>query len=99
MDKMVKRGRLKSQGPDVRGGARIYGAVCPEPSRFGAPGAGCLSGDPDVRPDDFRSRLGRKFSNWGRKFMIPRAKLMRFRGWKVGKLGDMLDPLETKQIY
>ena len=23
---------------------------------------------------------------------------MRFRGWKVGKLGEMLDPLETKQI-
>ena len=27
------------------------------------------------------------------------AKLMGFRGWKVGKLGDMLDPLETKQIH
>ena len=54
---------------------------------------------PDVRPDDSRSRLGRKFSNWGRKLMIPRAKLERFRGWKVGKFGDMLDPLETKQIH
>ena len=31
--------------------------------------------------------------------MIPRVKLMRFRGWKVGKLEDMLDPLETKQIH
>ena len=27
------------------------------------------------------------------------AKLMGFHGWKVGKLGDMLDPLETKQIH
>ena len=31
--------------------------------------------------------------------MISRAKLERFRGWKVGKLGEMLDPLETKQIH
>ena len=27
------------------------------------------------------------------------SKLRRFRGWKVGKLGEMLDPLETKQIH
>ena len=27
------------------------------------------------------------------------AKLMGFRGWKVGGSGDMLDPLETKQIH
>ena len=31
--------------------------------------------------------------------MISGAKLRRFRGWKVGKLGEMLDPLETKQIH
>ena len=31
--------------------------------------------------------------------MILGTKLMGFRGWKVGKLGDMLDPLETKQIH
>ena len=31
--------------------------------------------------------------------MISRAKLQRFHGWKVGKLGEMLDPLETKQIH
>ena len=31
--------------------------------------------------------------------MISGAKLRRFRGLKVGKLGDMLDPLETKQIH
>ena len=24
---------------------------------------------------------------------------MRFRGWKVGEIGEMLDPLETKQIH
>ena len=31
--------------------------------------------------------------------MIFRANLRRFCGWKVGKLGEMLDPLETKQIH
>ena len=31
--------------------------------------------------------------------MIPRAKFDGFCGWKVGKLGEMLDPLETKQIH
>ena len=31
--------------------------------------------------------------------MIPRAKFDGFRGWKVGKIGDMLDPLENKQIH
>ena len=31
--------------------------------------------------------------------MISVAKLERFRGWKAGKLGEMLDPLETKQIH
>ena len=31
--------------------------------------------------------------------MISGAKLRRFHGWKVGKLGEMLDPLETKQIH
>ena len=30
---------------------------------------------------------------------ISGSKLMRFRGWKMGKLGEMLDPLETKQIH
>ena len=31
--------------------------------------------------------------------MIWGAKLMGFRGWKVGTIEDMLDPLETKQIH
>ena len=31
--------------------------------------------------------------------MISRAKFDGFRGWKVEKLGEMLDPLETKQIH
>ena len=31
--------------------------------------------------------------------MILGPKLQRFREWKVGKLGDMLEPLETKQIH
>ena len=30
--------------------------------------------------------------------MISGAKMGRFRGWEVGKLGGKLDPLETKQI-
>ena len=33
----------------------------------------------------------------GRKWMISVAKLDGFRGWKVGKLGEMLDPLETNK--
>ena len=35
----------------------------------------------------------------GGKWMIFGAKSMRFHGWEVGKLGEMLDPLETKQIH
>ena len=31
--------------------------------------------------------------------MISGAKFDGFRGRKVGKLGEMLDPLETKQIH
>ena len=31
--------------------------------------------------------------------MIFGAKFDGFHGWKVRKLGEMLDPLETKQIY
>ena len=31
--------------------------------------------------------------------MISGAKLERFCGWKVGKRGEMLDPLETQQIH
>ena len=31
--------------------------------------------------------------------MIFGAKFEGFCGWKVGKLGEMLDPLETKQIH
>ena len=31
--------------------------------------------------------------------MIPREKFDGFCGWKVGKSGDMLDRLETKQIH
>ena len=33
------------------------------------------------------------------KWMISVAKFDEFHGWKVGKLGEMLDPLETKQIH
>ena len=34
----------------------------------------------------------------GRKWMISGVKLERFRGREVGRLGEKLDPLETKQI-
>jgi len=32
------------------------------------------------------------------KWVILGLKVDGFRGWKVVKLGEMLDPLETKQI-
>ena len=65
---------------------------------------GRMSGEPDVRGygPDVRApnpRMNSRNSILGRKLMISGAKLERFRGWKVGKLGDMLDPLETKQIH
>ena len=44
------------------------------------------------RDFDFETRFGAEMDD-------SRAKLERFCGWKVGKLGDMLDPLETKQIH
>ena len=31
--------------------------------------------------------------------MISGAKFDVFHGWKVGKLGEMLDPLATKKIH
>ena len=37
--------------------------------------------------------------NFERKMEISGSKLTRFRGGKMGKLGEMLDPLETKQIH
>ena len=39
---------------------------------------------------------GRDFE---RKMEISGSKLKRFCGGKMGKLGEMLDPLETKQIH
>ena len=35
----------------------------------------------------------------GRKWMISRAQFDGFCGWKGGKDGGKLDPLETKQIH
>ena len=37
--------------------------------------------------------------DFGRKLVISGSKFTRFCGWKMGKLGKMLDPLETKQIH
>jgi len=33
------------------------------------------------------------------KMGILGSRMMRFRGWKVGKIGEMLDPVETEQIH
>ena len=96
--KTVKHGRLILQGSDIRGWVRISGGQYPEPCRFGAPRAGCLAWGPDVRPDDSRSHVGRKFSNWGRKLMISGAKFERFRGWKVGEIRGKLDLPATHKI-
>ena len=61
------------QEPDVRAIGRISGlARCP--------GVG-----PDVRAPN--PRMNSRNSILGRKLMISRAKLERFRGWKVGKNG------------
>ena len=46
--------------------------------------------------DSSRIESGRDL---GRKWMISGAKFDGFCGWKVEKLGEMLDPLETKQIH
>ena len=59
--------------------------------------AGCSGVGPDVRAPN--PRMNSRNSILGRKLMISGAKLERFRGWKVGKIGEMLDPLETKQIH
>ena len=59
--------------------------------------AGCLGVGPDVRAPN--PRMNSRNSILGRKLMISWAKFDGFRGWKVGKLGEMLDPLETKQIH
>ena len=73
------------QEPDVWAIGRISGMA-------GCPGVG-----PDVRAPN--PRMNSRNSILGRKLMISGAKLERFRGWKVGKHGEILDPLETKQIH
>ena len=64
--------------------------------RLGTRMSGLWPGCPARR---FQISFGAEIFEFGAELMIPRAKLMRFRGWKVGKLGEMLDPLETKQIH
>ena len=79
------RARNALQEPDVRAIGRISGMA-------GCPGVGL-----DVRAPN--QRMNSRNSILGRKLMFSGAKLERFHGWKVGKLGEMLDPLETKQIH
>ena len=83
---MSRTGReIALQEPDVRAIGRISGLA-------GCPGLG-----PDFRAPN--PRMNSRNSILGRKIEISGAKLERFRGWKVGKLGEMLDPLETKKIH
>ena len=62
------------QEPDVRAIGRISGMA-------GCPGLGT-----DVRAPN--PRINSRNSILGRKIEISRAKLERFCGWKVGKLGE-----------
>ena len=73
------------QEPDVRVIGRISGM------------AGCPGVRPDVRAPN--PRMNSRNSILGRKLMISRANLERFRGWKLGKIGGKLDPQVTKQIH
>ena len=73
------------QEPDVRANGRMSGLA-------GCPGVG-----PDVRAPN--PRMNSRNSILGRKIEISGSKLKRFCGGKMGKLGEMLDPLETKQIH
>ena len=45
------------------------------------------------------SRVLESLRDFGQKWMISGSKFDGFCGWKEGKLGGMLDPLETKQIH
>ena len=58
----------------------------------GFPGEG-----PDVRAPN--PRMNSWNSILGRNLVISGAKLERFRGWKMGKIGGKLDPQVTKQIH
>ena len=76
------------QEPDVRPGTRMSGPM----ARMSDLWPGC----PARR---FQIGIGTSKLVWGRNLMILGAKFERFRGGKMGKLGEMLDPLETKQIH
>ena len=83
---MSRTGReIALQEPDVRANWRMSGLA-------GCPGVGL-----DVRAPN--PRMNSRNSILGRKLMILGAKFDGFQGWKVGKLGEMLEPLETKKIH
>ena len=78
--KTVKHGRLKCQGPDIRGFGRISGADLQNRSRKCTPGAGCPAWGPDVRPLarmsgpmipdrdlEFATRFGAEIDDFGGK--------------------------------
>ena len=65
---------------------RLWGSGCT------TSGAGCTAGVGKNSQIWIGDELGAEMDDLGGKFD-------RFRGWKVGKLGEMLEPLETKQIH
>ena len=56
--------------------------------------SGAQAGCPGSKSEDELEELdfGAEIDDFG-------AKFDGFRGWKVGKLGEMLDPLESKEIH
>ena len=89
-------GRGKSLGE--AGGFWVNSLFSPEVPRLGRK----FRGSPEV-PGVVEFLPGRTLNsrseNGGGKTRFPGAKFRRFRGWKWGKDGGKLDPLETKQIH
>ena len=90
MVETVKLGTLKLGGAEVPLGRAVLPLV--ELSGSAAWWGGSTAHVGKIR----RTGSGRIL---GRKRMISRSKFERFRGWKEEKIGEMPDPLETKQIY
>ena len=90
MAETVKLGALKLGGAEVPFGRAVVPLV--ELSGSTAWWGGSTAPVGKIR----RTGSGRIL---GRKRMILRRKFERFRGWKEEKIGEMLDPIETKQIY
>ena len=90
MGKTVKLGTLKLGGVVVPLGRAVVPLVV-------LSGSTASRGGSTARVGILRRSNRGAILGW--KWMILVAKFDEFRGWKVGKLGEMLDPLETKQIH